>query len=175
MAVGALLTSSDSAKRSQALRQTMDNVNFALDSMTRYMRMGSHYSCFTSSSSVNLVTTPSANDCPLSGSTSGVMVAFMPPDDGAHDTGTAVAYKLYIRPDGTQSIQKCGVNNGITNCIDIISSDVNITDLRFYVNGSSNTDQIQPSIYILIKATVTVKGQVIPFAMQTMASQRSSE
>jgi hypothetical protein len=47
--------------------------------------------------------------------------------------------------------------------------------LKFFVEGSSTTDTKQPSVYIIMKGTVTVKGQLTSFIMQTLASQRSTE
>jgi type II secretory pathway pseudopilin PulG len=44
MAMGALVTTSHTAKKAQALRTAMDNVNFAMESMTRTLRMGQDYS-----------------------------------------------------------------------------------------------------------------------------------
>jgi Tfp pilus assembly protein PilE len=54
VALGALISSSDTAKKSQALRTAMDNVNFAMESMTRSLRMGTDYYCVLSGSSVSL-------------------------------------------------------------------------------------------------------------------------
>jgi hypothetical protein len=57
----------------------------------------------------------------------------------------------------------------------MVSRDVDIQTLKFFVNGTDISDQTQPSVYISIKGTVTVKGVPNTFAIQTMASQRSSE
>jgi type II secretory pathway pseudopilin PulG len=68
VALGALISSSDTAKKSQALRTAMDNVNFAMESMTKSLRMGTDYYCVLSSSSVSLpVSIGTYSDCPRSG------------------------------------------------------------------------------------------------------------
>ncbi len=171
MAMGALLVSSDSANQAQGLRTAMDNVNFATDSMTRSLRIGTHYYC-VNGAGVNLVATGfpmTGNDCPLSG-LPGSAIAFMPALS-TNIINTAVAYEKNQRPDGTYSLQRC-ISSG---CVDMVASNVNVQKMEFFVNGSSPTDTIQPSVYILMQGTVTVKNTPTPFAIQTMASQRSSE
>ncbi len=171
IAMGALITSSDTSKKAQALRSTMDNVNFAMESMTRSLRMGSDYTCITSPSFM-LPASPMP-DCPLDGSGGeGVAIAFTPANhaQGARDT----AYVVTERTDGTGTyvLQQC---SDASPCTDLVSHDVNIEKLSFHVTGSSISDKIQPSVYILIKGVITIKGVPSVFAIQTMTSQRSSE
>ncbi len=45
IAVGALLKITDANKKSQTLKSSINNINFALESMSREMRVGSSYSC----------------------------------------------------------------------------------------------------------------------------------
>lgn len=169
VALGALISSSDTAKKSQALRTAMDNVNFAMESMTRSLRMGTDYYCVLSGSSVSLpVSIGTYSDCPLSGSGGGAVVF-----TGANDTTPRnVAFTVVPRndPNGTYVLQKCS-----PDCVDLVSQDVNIEKLTFYVDGSDPSDKLQPSVYILVNGIVTIKGEKNPFSIQTMASQRSSE
>ena len=179
VALGSLITSSDTAKKAQALRTAMDNVNFALESMTRSLRMGSDYYCVASGSSVSLpVPAGIYNDCPLSGSGGGAVV-FTPADNppGSHPPGARdTAYTVVQRSDGTGTFVLRRCVSTVSPCVeDMVSSNVNIEKLIFYVNGSDPTDNIQPSIYILVKGSVSVKGVPYPFNIQTIASQRSSE
>ncbi len=172
LALGALITFSDTAKKAQALRSAMDNVNFAMENMTRSLRMGNNYTCITNSSfSVSEYSSLAAfADCPFS-SSGGTAVEFtsaIPADPNVRDT----AYALVPRLDGTgtSSLKKC-----TSTCVDLVSSDIDIQDLRFFVNGSNPHDYIQPSVYILIKGIVLVKGEPTAFSIQTLASQRSVE
>lgn len=169
VALGALISSSNTAKQAQALRLAMDNINFAMESMTRSLRMGTNYACITSTTFSLPMPSTSTSDCPIGGS-GGVAVAFTPAlhDPLAIDT----AYVVADRNNGsnTSSLQRCD-----PKCVDLVSPDVNIKKLTFYVTGSNLADTIQPSVYILIKGTVTVKGTENSFAIQTMASQRSGE
>ncbi|MEK7586017.1 MAG: type II secretion system protein [Patescibacteria group bacterium] len=162
VALGALITSSDTAKKAQALRTAMDNVSFAMESMTRSLRMGTNYTCGNTVS----LDGSSPTDCP-----SGAGAVAFVPYSGLGVLPRTVAYKLNQRADNTFALQRCN-----PTCLDMVSSDVNVDYLKFFLNGSSSTlDTIQPSISILIRGTVTIKGQGTVFAIQTSVSQRSAE
>ena len=167
MSLAALITTSDTAKKSQALRSAMDNVNFAMESMTRSLRMGRDYTCVASSSGVSLPASANA-DCPISSSGGGAII-FSP--TGHDATPRDSAYMVTARGDGTNVLQYCTT----TSCVDMVSTNVDIQYLKFYVNGSDVADKIQPSAYIVMKGVVVVKGVPKTFAIQTMASQRPGE
>ncbi len=172
MAMGSLVISSDSAKKSEGLRFAMDNVNFAMESMTRSLRTGTHYSCVLSGGTVDLSMTPEPSDCPLQGNNPGSLLAFMPAAADVDNLPSPFAYQKVKRGDGlTSTLERCDRNG----CVDVVSSDVDVEDLRFYVDGSYPDDMVQPRVYILMKGTVTVKGEPTSFAIQTVASQRSTE
>jgi prepilin-type N-terminal cleavage/methylation domain-containing protein len=173
IAMGSLLIASDSARKAQSLRSAMDNVSFAVETMSRSLRVGQDYSCVDSgipSGSSLPLPNPSYHDCPLSG-TGGGAIVFTPQGHGASRWDTMFKRNQLIA-GGPYSLQKCDTVNG---CIDITSPDVDVQTLKFFVEGSSTTDTKQPSVYIIMKGTVTVKGQLTSFIMQTLASQRSTE
>ena len=178
MAMGALVVSSDSARKGQALRSTMDNVNFAMDTMTRSIRMGTNYTCVTTSSgTINIL----PNDCPLGSlGGGGSAVAFKP---APPNQANRIVYRwiartpISIDDPLSHTIQRCD-DTGESSCVDIVSPEVDIMDLKFFVNGSNTQDTgdfIQPSVYIMMKGTVMVRGEPTTFALQTMASQRTAE
>lgn len=166
MAMSSLLGSSNQAKKSNALRTSMDNVNFALENMTRNLRTGSDYDCVTTSV---LLPAVANNDCNLLSSGGGA-IAFTPALHSATPRDTA--YQRSARSDGTYTLQRCTTTGG---CIDIVGSEVNVEILKFFVTGSDPADMITPSVYIIMKGTVLVKQVPTSFSMQTIASQRSSE
>ncbi len=171
VALGALITSSDTAKKSQALRSAMDNVNFAMESVVRSLRSGTDYTCITSGSFI-LPGSPTP-DCPL-GTSGGTAIVFTP---AKHTTQRDTAYVLNTRANGTKVLQRCYLSNP---CVDIVSPDVDVEKLSFFVNGSHSEtnvpdDKVQPSVYILVKGNVVFKGQSNSFAIQTNVSQRSAE
>lgn len=166
-ALGSLFMLLDEAKNSRALRFAMDNVNFAMESMTRSIRMGTNYYCVDEGQTMptNLI---DFQDCSGEG---GTLLAFVSQPDDNGDS-ERVGYRL-----GTLEIN--GVSRGTlekcvdSNCIPIVSSDVDVETLKFFVTGSDPQDTIQPSVYLMMKGTIKVKGKPVSFAVQTMASQRN--
>jgi prepilin-type N-terminal cleavage/methylation domain-containing protein len=60
VALGALLKIIDSNKKSQAMKTAITNMNFALESMTRDLRVGSTYNCYNFRATPLTLTTPQA-------------------------------------------------------------------------------------------------------------------
>jgi Tfp pilus assembly protein PilW len=162
-AIGSLLVSSETNKKSEQLRLAMDNVNFAVESMTRTIRMGSEYSCGGDLSSSSPIGCAQGDDS----------IAFKPSPNMTWNRSTLISYGLYYNSDyDIYSLKRCDSGSG--RCIPITSETVNIEDLKFFVNGVGD-DQTQPSVLILIKGTAKVGKSSSSFAIQTLASQRSSE
>lgn len=154
--VGALMITLNSAKSSRALRFAMDNVNFAMESMARSIRMGTNYTC-VNGGTINISASPAPSDC-----TDGSFLAFIPqnrPED--YRVGYQVENGVLNRYDNSN------------NPVSIVSPDVRIEKLNFTVRGSDSSDGIQASVYIMMKGSVTVQGKPMPFSLQTMASQRN--
>jgi type II secretory pathway pseudopilin PulG len=167
IALGSFVVASDSARKSHALSATMDNVSFAMENMTRSIRVGKDYTCVSSGSNVSLGFSLVNNDCPLGGQGGGAIVfTSANHTSGSHD----MAFQL--AGAGPYTLQQCTSTQG---CIDITSPEVNIETLRFFVDGSSVNDAKQPIVYITMKGTVLVKGQENSFGVQTIATQRSTE
>lgn len=159
--MGALFTLLDTAKNSRALRFAMDNVNFAMESMTRSIRMGTNYYCGISGTSIpgDLTLTQDCN-----GEEGGTLISFVP-----QGTTYRITYKLaQIGTTGKYTLERCKDNS----CVSIMSPDVNLKRLQFFVRGSGD-DNNQASVYIMMKGTVMVKEVPTSFAVQTMASQRN--
>jgi len=162
--MGSLFTLLDTSKNSRALRFAMDNVNFAMESMTRSIRMGTNYYCVdqvggTMPSDSDLIST---SDC----SSGGTLVAFVPQSNPTHRVGFRLRQRV---SDGTYTLERCHS----AGCVEMISSNVKVDKLQFFVKGSSPSDSTQASVYIIMKGTVMVKGVENSFAIQTMASQRN--
>jgi type II secretory pathway pseudopilin PulG len=166
IALGSFVVASDSARKSHALAATMDNVSFAMEDMTRSIRVGKDYTC-VSSGSISLGFSLVNNDCSLGGTGGGAIVF----TSANHATGSHdMAFQL--AGTGPYTLQQCTIAQG---CINITSPEVNIETLKFFVDGSSVNDAKQPLVYITMKGTVLVKGQANSFSVQTIASQRSTE
>ena len=162
VAMGSLVVTTNSAKKSNALNSTMDNLGFAMESMTRSIRMGTNYYC---SSSFILGGESGTLDCP-DGATA---ISFMPAGED-FDSTHRVAYRL----SGT-TIQRCDNEDG--ECINIIAPNIIIDPetFRFFVRGSEADNDTQASVYVTIKGTITIRDEPLSFAIQTMISQRTAE
>lgn len=155
--LGALFTLLGASKNSRATHTAMDNVNFALESMTRSIRMGSKYYCIEAGNTPppNL---GNGNNC----SEGGTAISFFP--QGEKETPTT-----YMSENGT--IKKyIGEDNA---GVQVISDAVNVEDLSFYVTGAGESNK-QPSVFIKLKGVVSVKKEKeIPFLIQTFINQRN--
>lgn len=158
LTMGSLFDLLDKTKNSRALRFAMDNVNFAMESMTRSIRMGTNFVCRSSGFvPTELELKENCNE--------GTLISFVP-----QNAKYRVSYKLSSpRPNGTYSLQRCVESV----CVDIVSNDVNIKNLKFVVTGSADGDGMQSKAYIMMKGEVLVKGVPNSFAVQTLASQRN--
>lgn len=161
VALGALLAMSQSDQRAQALKSVVDNLNFALDSMSRTIRTGYSYDCGG--------THAGPHDCapPSTAAELGLVPA----------SGSA---QVYYRFDTNQSV--CGTQT-IPGCISrstdglnwypLTSPEVIITSLQFIVTGSTPGDTVQPKVTILISGNVNVPGITkSAFNLQTSITQR---
>lgn len=172
-AIGALMITSNAAKESRSLRYAMDNVNYAMDTMTRNLRLGTEFSCTSAASGAGGYK-PSVGftgDCNLE---SGIVFTKTQSPLGSHYN---IAYQLAPTATGN-IIEKC---EGTDPCVALTSPNVNITDLKFTVRGSYSpgpgptNDFLQPSVEILLKGTVTISNKVTEFELQSLASQRTFE
>lgn len=147
VAIGSFMSTSNSAKKSKALRIAMDNVNFAMDNITRELRVGSNYN----------------DNSPKS------QISFTP-----YDLSVPKRY-FYLNPV-TKSIEKCDLMISLSSCSPLNSPEVSITKLEFTIYDDFNVGtDTQPSVYIEIAGEVDLRGVKESFDLHTLASQRNSE
>ena len=130
-AMSSLFVLLDTAKNSRALRFAMDNVNFAMESMTRSIRMGTYYYCAENQGIINQPSNKGKN-C-LNG---GTAVSFYP-----QEKQDRIVYKWKYETENQKviggTIEKCDS----AGCVPIVSPDVNIEKLKFFVDGSDENDR----------------------------------
>lgn len=151
-ALGSLLMLINESRNGRANRIAMDNVNFAIESIARSIRMGSNYYC---GSIGNLSDVNSSLGCENGEN----IISFVPQSDSS----SRVEYRLE-----NNTIKRFDSMNYFTG-VPIVSSDVNVSKLKFFVN----VNDVQPKVYIIIEGSVKVKGILKSFAIQTLASQRN--
>jgi len=160
ISVGALLSLIDANRKVQALRSVMNNLNFALENMSRNIRVGTTYHCHTQA------TPPPNLDTPKDCTEGGVLLAFEA-NDG--DPSTPIDQVIY-RLSGTQLERS--IDGGAT-FIGVTAPEVRIENMKFYVSGTSVTDTKQPKVTITIQGLAGVKARVkTDFNLQVTISQR---
>lgn len=146
MASGAYLMMISSNRNAQGITTGIDNLSFALETMTRNIRTGTGYGC------------PIVGvDCPNGASS----FSF------TNTKGIAVTYDLL----GTMIQETTDGEPSI-----LTDSSVNISSLKFYVFGTSSADTEQPRVTMVISGTVSVeRGQTESFTIETGATMRGSD
>lgn len=166
VAVGSLISIIDANRKSQAIKNIINNINFTIESISKDMRMGTEYSCYLNGSF-------DGGDC-IEG---GLGVRYKSNED------KYVYYKYVSNPnEGEGNVQTCESDNsfGCSNSgwlsLTAPVSSVNITNMRFYVLNSSLNDSKQPRVIITMEGIAGIKDAIkTDFNMQTSISQRSRE
>ncbi len=174
MALGALLSLSTADRKAQALKSSVDNLNFGLDSMSRTIRTGYGYNCGSAN----------GGNCPT-GSNTFVFTA---------NNGTVTYYRLESPSTDSNAATVCGQTSPNIGCLarstdgvnwlPITSPDVIIIDRSaatpssyvFYVQGTARgtADNRQPYVIVTLTGYAQVSSsQQSAFHLQTTITQRS--
>ena len=148
-AAGALLTTIDANHKAQAIQSVMNNLNFALESMSRAIRMSDTYHCG------NLGTLSEPRDCDLGDS----FLAFNRNSDNK---------TVYYYLSGTQIFREVD-----GEALAISSPEITVTNLKFYVKGAGVSGDTQPRVTIVVQGYAGATEKIrTPFNLQTTISQR---
>lgn len=184
--IGALLMLNDANKKAQAIRAVVDNLNFAVDDMTRSMRTGRDFKCGMYVNNGYIAGSPTP--CTKTGTET---IVFTGLQQQGYESGeilhTCYAYS-YSRGDtegrgsilyGTKLISAGDPCSGATIQVStFVSPEVEIAGLKFYVFDEDSTlnPKQQPKVVIALSGDINVdryKFQT-PFNIQTTVSQRGS-
>ncbi len=172
VAVTALISIVNANRKSQAIKSVVDNVTFAIDSISRDMRSGTNYRCGDLSSGSFFFT---EQDC--SEGNNGVQYK--------EPNGEFTQYKFVstnVLPLGKANIQKrsCSIDLTCSVWQDMTApiSNVDITNMKFYVLGAGNSNnprgsRTQPRVIITLEGVAgdDTKGTKTTFQIQTTVSQ----
>ncbi len=165
--VGALLTMVAVNKRAQGINSVMNNLNAAVEQMSRAIRVGSTYYCGDSASPPGASTLAAPRDCAAAG---GLLLALAAPNGNSTDVTDQVVYRL----NGTQLERntRSGANG---YWVALTSPEVHITDFKFYVTGSTpltGGNSQQPRVLMIIHGTAELQGGPTDFVVQSSVTQR---
>ncbi|MFA5932067.1 MAG: prepilin-type N-terminal cleavage/methylation domain-containing protein [Candidatus Paceibacterota bacterium] len=168
--MGALLNANLLNKKSQSMRSVMDNLSFVMEDMSRNIRTGYNYHCFSGTDTIPTV--PFSNISNPKSCLSGWGIAF------EYQYGT-------ISPND-QWVYYIGVYNGKNGIFKSLDGGITFVQLNpdeitidpvasgFVVTGAEPPpgDTNQPFITIKLVGNITSNGVVTPFILETSASQR---
>lgn len=156
VAASSLLSIIDANNKAQSLKSAINNLNFALESMQKNIRVGTNYTCNYGGTS----------SCP----NGDIVMDFKSYKDLNDDTfiNDYVTYRF-----NGSSIERCiSVNSSCLNggaFTKLTAPEVKITYMKFYVNNSS-----QPRVLITISGEAGNKERIkTNFNLQTTVSQRA--
>lgn len=170
--MGSFLSIMDAARKARSTRIALDNVSGALDYMAREIRLGLYFRCENDAGAPVIaladIFTPAS--CPYA--TGGNILAFERAGGVMSNTGD----QLVFWHEGERLWRS--IDSGVTR-EPLTAPELNVTDFRFYVDGTDNADlnadADQPRITIFVRGVAggnKVKTQV-PFALQTTLSART--
>jgi prepilin-type N-terminal cleavage/methylation domain-containing protein len=158
-AIASLYTVNGASRKVQAMRTALDNLNFAIESMSRTIRTGTDVGCNGNPHT----------DCTIEQGPGGDIIV--------RSTLGFVGNVRYLRcdgcnPNGTSSVQKWQQGG---SPVEITSPEIDVQNLTFYVSGADTADGVQPSVTMFIQGVATAGGTIAPFAVQTHITQRTAE
>ncbi|MES2953592.1 MAG: type II secretion system protein [Patescibacteria group bacterium] len=171
-AISSVIAVGNLARSAAAKRAVVDNVHFALETMSRKIKVGTSYHCDVTSGSA---TPPPITD-PKACSSGANSFGFLAADGSTH-----VEYKLNT---ATKRIQAGSCQGACTpSFYDLTAPDVEITKLTFFADNSVLKDnQLQPRVLIVVEGKVVAAnsakaaaGDATIFTLQTTLSQRVLE
>ncbi len=160
IALGALLSISESDRKAQTLKSVINNLNFSLDAMSRAMRTGTNYHC-----DVTQGTVTSPRDCTQAGG-GATSIAFLSAENqtirycrGNGSTCSTTGTAVLVSKNGAAYAP-------------LTAAEVTITNLQFYVTGAQGAT-LQPYAVILLSGRVPVSAsQNSTFDLQASVTQR---
>ncbi|MBI2109179.1 MAG: prepilin-type N-terminal cleavage/methylation domain-containing protein [Parcubacteria group bacterium] len=149
--IGALVSMIDANRKAQSLRIVMDNLNFALENITRNMRVGVDYHC----GAVGDLNVP--RDCPVDGDS---FIAF------TNSSGDRIIFRL--NSGRIEKSEDLGAS-----FLGITAPEITVEELRFFVQGSEAGDGLQPEVLVIVRGVAGATPETsTTFSLQTIASQR---
>jgi type II secretory pathway pseudopilin PulG len=166
--VGALVGIIDANRKAQAVQSALNNLNFALDNMTRNIRTGFNYHCLFGGA----VPVPPAladiditNDC----DTGGNLIAF----EGPHGERLDNTDQIIYRHNATNQSIEASFNAG-TTWVTLTAPELQVEKLQFFTTFTSRTSA--PHGQAMVMFTMTVRASEgdseTTLTVQTAIAQR---
>lgn len=166
-AIGALTSIISANRKAQSIKSAMNNLNFAVESMARNIRVGTTYHCSAGGGdppSIPSSQVDTTSDCKNPG---GRIMAFEANDGDASDGSDQIVYRL----NNTQ-LERSEESGAPGSFIKITAPEVQIESFQFYVSGTARGDGDQPFVIITLSGTAGIGRAATSFRIETSVSQR---
>ncbi len=152
IAVTTLLALIDANRKARTLQSVVNNLNVALDGMVRSLRMGYTYRCGDDDPTLGVASCPDGD----------TLISFIGRD------GEPVVYEWDTVTHRIKTSKNSGAYGYLT------APEVDITDMKFYVVGTTQGDQYQPKVVIVMRGTAGAQQAKTrtSFSIQSTAVQR---
>lgn len=147
LSMGSLLNIFDANRKSRSLKTVINNLNLAMESMSREMRYGRNYHCGSGDVSV-----------PQNCSSGGDLLSFLSSEN------TQITYRF-----NNSSLEK---RVGSGSYTPVTAPEIVIDDLKFFALGAGQADSVQPKVLIKIKSHAGTGKSRSDLTIQTLVSQR---
>lgn len=161
-AVSALYSVNDAYRKVTAMRSVLDNLSFAMESMSRTVRTSRHIICNGTAN------TSGDRNCPFPNNPASRLSMY----SLVHE------YEIEYRLNATtQQLEKRSKEGGVWGgWIAITAPEIAIHSFSVFIQGSNSNENLQPSVMLLVRGIATAHtGDTTPFALHTVISQRSGK
>jgi Tfp pilus assembly protein PilW len=162
--MGSLLNANVLHRKSQDMRSILDNLNFVVEDISRNLRTGHSYQCFSGAESLSPDTLSTPKSC-----ASGWGLAFEASEGDPETYDDQWVY--YISNDGKVFKSTTGANSFIQLTPDEVVVDA-ISSFAVLGAEPPSTNTQQPLVLIKLVGSITTREITTPFSLQTSISQR---
>lgn len=162
IATGAVFSIVEANKKTHSLKSVMTNLNFALESIARDMRVGFGYTC------------DGSTDCQDGGDVFNYKANRSVDGDiwyDSTDTNDRIEYSV-VNERLMKQVQGIGPTAN-PSPVPITAEEIHILSMKFYLIGGALLDNKQPKVLITIKGYAGTGQTRSDFNIQTTVSQRS--
>jgi prepilin-type N-terminal cleavage/methylation domain-containing protein len=169
-AVSSLYSVNASARRVEAMRTVLDNLNFSLESMSRTIRTAENIICDGTENGGG------TKNCSLENGKSTERITL----ESTLGTEQIIEYRWVFDDQNRGRIEKRIQEGGVwpDEWIAITAPEIDVQHFSFYVDGSDDLatgDTHQPNVIIFMQGVATTVADSAPFAVQTYISQRATK
>lgn len=159
VATGSVFAIVQANKKTHTLKSVMTNLNFALESMARDIRVGKGYVC------------DGLGDCESGGTIFRYKANRDVDEDGSYvpaDAFDQIEYKLV----GARVQKSVYASTGLEDSY-ITAEEISVESIKFYLTGSAALDDAQPKVVITITGHAGAGPTRTDFNIETTLSQRA--